>query len=478
MNEFNNGISRRGFIGTITGATAVALLGIDRTAIADRMPDQGLITDYVGRLCYNENPLGPSPEAIEAIQNEAEMAHRYPDWFAESLAARLSSRFDIDASKIICGAGATEILRLCAMAFSEPGSNVIVPNPSYGQFPADCQFFGASARYVDLDDNHRVDLQAMRERVDSDTTAICITNPNNPTATVVDPSELSDFVDDLPDDVVMIVDEAYHDYITDDDYPSAIELVRSGKKVVVVCTFSKVHGLAGARIGYAVGRQSAISSMRSFHIFATVSRPSLEAAKASLDSHQHITDTIDLANQTKEYCFGEFDRMGLLYIPSETNFFMVDVDRDAGWVSGQLASRNIYVRTGWGMPQHLRVSTGLMDEMVDFIEAIEDILNELGAGGEPPKPRFTELFQAYPNPFNSSTQIRIYLPKTANTSLEIFDIRGRLVRKLANRVLGAGEHSFVWNGTDYNNKSVSSGSYFYRLTSGDDVLTRRMLLIK
>ncbi len=208
MNEYKNGISRRGFIGTITGATAVALLGFDRKAVAGRTPDHGMIADYVGRLCFNENPLGPSPEAIEAIQSEAEMAHRYPDWFAESLVTRLSSRFDISANKIICGAGGTEILRLSAMAFSSPGSNVVVPNPSYGQFPADCQFFGATARYVDLDGDHRVDLQAMMEHVDSDTSAVCITNPNNPTATIVDPSELSDFVDDLPADVVTIIDEA------------------------------------------------------------------------------------------------------------------------------------------------------------------------------------------------------------------------------------------------------------------------------
>ncbi len=478
MNEIFNGISRRGFIGTITGATAVALLGLDRKAIADSVPDQGMITDYVGRLCFNENPLGPSPEAIQAIQSEAEMAHRYPDWFAESLAAQLASRFDIGADKIICGAGGTEILRLCAMAFSEPGSNVVVPNPSYGQFPADCQFFGAVARYVDLDDNHRVNLQAMRESVDSDTSAVCITNPNNPTATIIDPSELSDFVDDLPEEVVTIIDEAYYHYITVNDYPSAIDLVRSGKNVVVVRTFSKVFGLAGARIGYAIGLQEALSAMRSFQLYATVSRPSLEAAKASLDSQQHMTDTIDLANQTKEYCFGEFDRMGLSYIPSETNFFMVDVGRDAGSVTAQLASRNIYVRNGWGMQHHLRVSTGLMEEMVDFIEALEDILNELGTGDEPTKPRQAELFQAYPNPFNSSTKIRIYLPKTAKTRLEVFDIRGRLVNKLADRVLGAGEHLFVWNGDNLNNKSISSGAYFYRLTSGDDVITRRMLLLK
>jgi histidinol-phosphate aminotransferase len=478
MNGYNNRISRRGFMGTISGATALALLGLDRKAVADRIPDRGLITDYVGRLCYNENPLGPSQAAIEAIQNEAGMAHRYPDWFAESLATRLSSHFDIPSNKIICGCGATEIIRLSAMVLSNPGSNVVAPYPSYGQFPSDCQFFGASARYVDLDSDHRIDLEAMRDQVDSNTSAVCITNPNNPTATLLDPSQLSDFVDDLPPEVVTIIDEAYYHYISVPDYPLAVDMVRSGKNVIAIHTFSKVYGLAGARIGYAIGPQGIVSSMRAYQIYATVSRPSLEAAKVSLDAHQHITDTVDLANQTKEYCFGEFDRMGLQYIPSETNFFMVDVDREAGWVSSQLASRGIYVRTGWGMPHHLRVSTGTMDEMADFTTALEDILNELGAGNEPLKPRMTELLQAYPNPFNSSTRIKIYLPKAAETRLEVFDIRGRLVKQLVDRSLGAGEHSFIWNGTNYDKKSVSSGSYFYRLTSGDDVITRRMLLVK
>jgi hypothetical protein len=130
------------------------------------------------------------------------------------------------------------------------------------------------------------------------------------------------------------------------------------------------------------------------------------------------------------------------------------------------------------MPHHLRVSTGTMEEMVDFITALDEILTPLKAGEDPPKPAMTELYQAYPNPFNSSTRIRIYIPNSSKVKLEIFDIRGRLVKTLVDRGLGAGEYRYGWNGTNNAGVTVTSGSYFYRLISGDDVITRRMILLK
>jgi histidinol-phosphate aminotransferase len=474
---------------TITGAAAIALIGYERRAYAGASPGKELLTDYIGRLCYNENPLGPSPLALEAIRDNAGMAHRYPDWYAESLQAVLASRYNLSSGHIICGAGATEILRLCAMALSQQGGNVVAPYPSYGQFPADAELFGSSARYVELDADYRVDLREVINKVDQDTTAVCITNPNNPTGAVVDPKELTDFVDNLPTHVVTVIDEAYLEYISSlltpwsfKSYPSAIDLVRSGKNVIVVKTFSKVYGLAGARIGYAVGPPAVISSMRANQIYATISRPSLEAAKASLDDGSHIMNTLKLAQDTKEYCFHQLDQMGLEYIPSQTSFFMVDVGREADPVRVQLAQRGIYVRTGWGMPKHLRVSTGTKQEMIDFIEALAEILggirDPLANVNDPDVPASFELYQAYPNPFNSSTNIRVLLPISAPLKLEIFDIQGRVVKTLVDRIMGAGEHSFVWNGTNRSGHSVSSGSYFYRLTSGDNVITKKMILLK
>ena len=463
------------------------MLKFDRQALADTHPGEPILTDYRGRLCYNENPLGPSPAAIEAIIDEAAMSHRYPDWFAESLASRLAEHYDVPTSKVICGNGATEILRLCAMAFAEPGHNVVSPYPSYSQFPGDAQFFGASVRYADLDAEYRVDLDNVRARVDSNTTCVCLTNPNNPTGTIFNPGRLGEFIDSLPQGVVTLIDEAYYEFINGPVggnefnhgyYPSAIDLVKDGKKIVVIKTFSKVHGLAGARIGFAMGPSSEISAMRSNQTFATITRTSLEAAKAALSDIQHIADTVDLANQAKEHCYGEFESMELDYIPSVANFLMVDVG-DADEVAAALADYGIYVRTGWGMPNHLRVSMGHLDEMRDFTEALRLILNgrggKISGAGVPNQP---QLYQAYPNPFNTSALIKIVLPQSLPVRLEIFDIRGSLVNRLADRSLSAGPHSFGWNGSAASGERVASGSYFYRLTAGDAVITRRLILIK
>ncbi len=479
MGNHENNISRRGFIGTITGAAAMSLIGLERRALADVSPGGGIIADYVGRLCYNENPLGPPAAAITAIEDEAEMAHRYPDWYAESLISALATRYDLPSNKIVCGAGATEILRLCAMATCHSdGGNVVVPTPSYGQFPADAQLLGTLVRSVTLDSNHTVDLAAMMNRVDENTTAVCITNPNNPTATLLNMADLETFVNALPAGVITIVDEAYYEYISDPNYPTAIDLIRLGKNVVVVKTFSKVYGLAGARIGFAIGQIDFMNQLRALRLYAMISRPSLEAAKEALNEDQHVAATVDLANQTKAYCFAEFDRMNLSYIPSETNFFMVNVGTNAGPVAAALASRGIYVRTGWGMTDYLRVSTGTMAEMQSFITELEDILTTVISTGSPPLPQNVELYQSYPNPFNSSTMIKIYLPQISKTRLEIFDIRGRLVTKLVDDILSAGEYGFRWNGRNSSGHHVSSGSYFYRLSAGEDVITRRMTLVR
>jgi histidinol-phosphate aminotransferase len=472
------GLQRREFIATITGAAAASLLKLDRTAFADNPPGGGVLTDYVGRLCYNENPLGPSPDAVAAIEAEAGMAHRYSDWFAESLVSAIGDKYGFSANRIVCGAGASEILRMCAMITCGPGTNVVVPTPSYWQFPADAQLLGSSVRNAGLDSNHKVDFEAMLNQVDGNTAAVCITNPNNPTATVYNPDDLLNFVDALPDGVVTIIDEAYYDYIDLPGYTSALDLITLGKNVIVVKTFSKVYGLAGARIGFAIGLSSTMSDMRAVRILASVSRPALEAAKAALGDAQHVADTVSLATDAKNYCFNEFDRMNLTYIPSHASFFMVDVGVDSGWVRGELASRNIYVRDGWGMPHHLRVSTGTMEEMQSFITELEDILTSMRSDKELPLPKQTTMYQAYPNPFNSSTQIRIYLRNTMHAKLEVFDIRGRQVNKLVDNILTAGEYSYRWTGRNMTGKNVTSGAYFYRLTAGDDVITKRMLLVR
>ena len=476
--KFNGSLNRRDFISTITGAAAASLLTFDKRAIAREEPHISLADDYLGRLCYNENPLGPAPAVMKTLADNAYMAHRYPDWYSESLCSDIATKYGVSSANVICGSGATEILRLCALAFATPGYNVVVPNPSYSQFPTDASLFGCSVRYASLDSEHGVSLSAISSLINSSTKAVCITNPNNPTGTVLDDNELATFIRAQPSRITVIIDEAYLDYVPEITHHSAIDLVRENRNVVVIKTFSKVHGLAGARVGFAITSSSNVSSMGNYQYIATLSRPSLEAARAALKEDSHINETVTLANDMKDRCFQRFAEMGLSYIPSVTSFFMVDVGRNADEVRSLLASRGIYVRSGWGMTNHLRVSTGVKEDMDNFLDSLEDILSSMPPSGAPVPLNTTELFQATPNPFNSSTMIRINLPESRYTRLEIFDIQGRLVEKLVDGYLGPGQHSFVWHGTSSQGITVASGAYFYRLTAGNDSIVRRMLMLK
>jgi hypothetical protein len=218
--------------------------------------------------------------------------------------------------------------------------------------------------------------------------------------------------------------------------------------------------------------------MEAYHIYATVSKCSLEAAIAALDDSTHVADTVALAEQAKTYCFNQFDIMGLEYIPSQTNFFMVDVDTDADSIRNQLSDRGIYVRTGWGMPQHLRVSTGTMQEMETFINALADILGITSARRLVETPRVTSLGGNYPNPFTSKTSVSYSVAKGGRVLIQIFNIKGQLVRTMVNEYKLPGRYGFEWDGRNDRGAPVSAGSYFCRMTAGRNVETRRMIVVR
>jgi histidinol-phosphate aminotransferase len=482
-----HGISRRNFFGLAAGTAALALSELPlasasgATQFLAHTPPAGpaavdLWRDYVGRLCYNENPLGPSPLARAAMSEGLDLGHRYSDWYAESLRQDLAGIHQVGTAQIVAGCGGTEMLHLCALGFAEPGGNVIYPIPSYGQFDTDCAFMGASVRYVPLDANHRINLNAMASQVDGGTFAVGLTNPNNPTATALSASAIASFVNSLPAGVVTVIDEAYHEYVHDPNYASAVDLVRQGKDVVVIRTFSKIFGLAGVRIGYAVGPANRMAAAGAWQTWGTVSRPALDASRAALNDSQHISDTVSLNDQAKAYCFAEFGSMGLTYIPSETNFFMVNVGRSAAPVAAELAARGVNVRTGWGMPQHLRVSTGTMEDMQAFITALREILGPSGVSSET-SPRSTALYGNYPNPVISATRIVYSIGRPSKVELRIFDAQGRLLRTLVDAERAPGFFDAPWDRLDESGRRVPAGCYFYRLGAAEVTQTRRMILI-
>jgi len=473
----SSGLSRRSFFGMAAAGAALPLVRPSSVLATPgaNVVAPGLLRDYTGRLCYNENPLGPAPAAVTAMIDDVDMAHRYTDWFAESLRDDLADMFGLARNNIIAGTGASEILRLCAYAFSGPDGNVVCPYPSYGQFSSDAEFMGSTAIISDLDANHRVDLADVASKIDEFTTAVCITNPNNPTATVLPIADIEAFMAAVPPTVTVIVDEAYHDFVQDPNYDSAISLLATYKNLVIIRTFSKVYGLAGMRIGYAVADPSQIGPMQAWHQWGTVNRLGLAAAKAALTDTDHVTATVDLINQGKQYCYAEFDSMSLEYIPSETSFFMVWVG-NAEQVASALNDAGYKVRTGWGMPEWLRVSCGTMDEMYGFIAALRNIMFPQG-GIQPANPLRTSLHGNFPNPARGGTRIGFDLAHTAEVELEIFDLHGRLIRTLVKGRRPVGHYNQVWNGLDNQGYPAPAGSYLYRLIAGEHEQIRRMILL-
>ncbi len=459
------GLSRRQFINSAAaGLSYLFIPGVGRVKA-----DPGTLMgtdDYTGRLCYNENPLGPSSDAIIAMQDAADMAHRYPDWRSSNLESQIATYLGVQQGNICVGAGATGVIRLVADAFLNAGDEMITATPTYSQMATEAVANGATVVHVPVDVNYEIDLSAISQAITANTKMISLVNPNNPLATIIKKTDMDSFLGSLPSGIVVVVDEAYHYYVQSADYESCIPHIVAGLPVVVIRTFSKAHGLAGARIGYAVASSGYTAQIGSSQLWGTVSNVSQAAAAAALADTTHVTNTVTLNNDAKNYLKTGFTNLGLNYIPSETSFMMFDTGTTATTVAGQLASAGYQVRTGWGMPQHIRVSTGLMVEIQGFISALSTIITGSGIIDKAPLKSF-ELSSVYPNPFNSSCKIKISTVTNEKVQLTIYDTLGRKIKTLLNETLNPGTHLIPWDGKDIFGKAVASGVYVFSLIQGE-----------
>ena len=469
-----NQVTRREFLHTsLAGLSVMFLPGIGRVkARPFGFTHHG---ETYGRLCYNENPLGPSPLALEAMHEAAPNAHRYPDWFSGSLENYIAVHHDLSGSNICAGAGATEIIRLIADAFLSVGDEMITANPTYTQMAHEATTNGATVVYVPVGHDYVIDLDTISKVINGRTRLISLVNPNNPLATVIQKQDMERFLYSLPSQIIVVVDEAYHNYVQTSDYESCIRYVLKGLPVIVVRTFSKIYGLAGARIGYSVASTQHTGQIASSQNFGMVSNISQAAARASLDDEQHVADTITLNNQAKDILIAGFETLELDYIPSETNFMMFDTNTNASWVASRLASNGYQVRVGWGMPQHIRVSTGTIEEMEGFIEILGKILRQ-GVSGDA-APTFG-LNRISPNPFTSQCTIKISTLGREKVSLTVYDTAGRKVQTLVNSVLEPGTHNIIWDGKDVYGRRVASGVYIVNLLQGEFATNSRVTLVR
>ena len=338
----------------------------------------GLPADFaIIKLASNENVLGPSPLAIEAMKRAAPGVWLYPDDTCFELKNALSKFWDLSTDSFITGNGSDEIIHFLGQAFLDGarGDEVIFGDPSFVQYKscalmADCAFHS-----VPLTEDYRHDLVAMKARVSDKTRLIFIANPNNPTGTVVSKSELETLLDGLPPHVVVVMDEAYHEYNADPNSPRAMDYI-AHHNVIGLHTFSKAYALAGLRVGYGFGRPELMRFLAQVRGPFNVNMLAQTAAVAALGDQQHIKNSVQTNARGREQLSKAFDEMKLEYIPSQANFILVNIGVDSQSVFNDLLREGVIVRTGtpFGMPNWVRVTVGTKEMNETFVAALKKIL--------------------------------------------------------------------------------------------------------
>ncbi|ANS74848.1 histidinol-phosphate aminotransferase [Paenibacillus yonginensis] len=332
--------------------------------------------EEVIKLASNENPYGSSPKALEAVRAELANISLYPDGSAAELAQALAAHLGVEQDQLIFGCGSDEVICLIARAFFLPGDENIMADQTFSVYKSNADIEGAVSIEVPLKDGVH-DLEAMLAAVTERTKVIWICNPNNPTGTIIPSDELKAFLERVPERVMVVLDEAYYEYVTDETYPNGIPLISQYKNVVVLRTFSKIYGLASLRIGYGVGDASVIKLINQVREPFNTSRFAQAAALAALNDQSFIADCRRKNREGIEYLNREFDRLGLNYFPAHGNFIMVDVRTSAVEMFQALLKLGIIIRSGFGKyPNYIRVSVGTEEQNRKFIAALERVLKE------------------------------------------------------------------------------------------------------
>ncbi|UCH34607.1 MAG: histidinol-phosphate transaminase [Armatimonadota bacterium] len=339
------------------------------------------LTDIV-KLASNENPLGPSPLALEAMKKAIEETRLYPDndWY--HLRREVAEHLGLPSEQVAIGRGSDEIILQIGLAFLRPGDRAFMPEGPFSQYEFTTRLMGGECVMVPMRE-YRYDLRGMARRFDERTKIVWIGNPNNPTGTIVTIEEVTEFMDAAPEDCVVVFDEAYFEYVEDGHYPDTLTMLKEGfENILILRTFSKIYSLAGLRIGYGFGPLPLIEHLMRVRAPFNVSNVAMEAARASLRDHAQIERSVKVNREGKEYLYGEFERLGLAYVPTHANFILLNVAVDCRTVFEGLLRQGVIVRTGdiFGMPTHIRVTIGLPEQNARFIAALEKTLAAVGGG--------------------------------------------------------------------------------------------------
>jgi histidinol-phosphate aminotransferase len=333
-------------------------VGVDPTAII--------------KLASNENPLGPSPKAVQAMRTALENAHLYPDGSGFYLCKAIASKLGLNSENVILGNGSNEVIEFLGHAFLNPGDDVITCQYAFIVYKLLATAF--SVRTIETPSpDYQQNLDAALEAITPKTRLIFIPNPNNPTGTLVSQGAIERFMSRIPDSIIVVFDEAYFEFL--DDPPDTLRYVRERRNVVVLRTFSKVHGLAGLRIGYGIARRDLIEILHKTRQPFNVNSIAQAGAIAALDDEAYLRETKRIVDQGLAFLQQQFAEMRIPFVPAVANFVMVNVG-DGCAVFEKLLQRKIIVRPlkGYGLPEWVRISVGTMEQNKKLIAALKAVL--------------------------------------------------------------------------------------------------------
>jgi histidinol-phosphate aminotransferase len=365
-------LSRRGFVQILGAGAAAAVLRPDLTSLAAAQPVKSTAGAVV-RLSSNENPYGPSPAAFDAMREAFGLAWRYPDEQVDALVADLAKLHGVGSDHILAGDGSSEILKIAAAAFTGPGKPAVMADPTFEALARYASKGGAPIVRVPLTADYRHDVPGLlKAAVGGGLIYLC--NPNNPTATLTPKTQVRDLIAQAPGSTVL-VDEAYFHYADSPDYETVIPLVHDHPNLIVVRTFSKIHGMAGLRLGYAVAHPDTIARLRDQQAWDSLNILVVVAARASLQDAGHLERSRRLNRETRDWLRSSLEGKGYRLLPSETNFVMIDLKQDVGPVIAGLRGRGVEVgRRFQALPQLLRVTIGTRPQMEAFLAAFQKVM--------------------------------------------------------------------------------------------------------
>jgi len=329
------------------------------------------------KMASNENPGGSSPLARKALEKIADQVHLYPDPVNRELRSKLAGRLSVSEDQITVGNGADGVIYNLGMAVIGQGDEIILPELTFAVYETIIRIMRGEPVFTRMD-GLRIDLDHILDHIGNRTKAVFLCNPNNPTGDALPPAEVEEFLNRVPEHILCIVDEAYIDFTPQEYRPDTFGIFRRGKRnLFIKRTYSKIYGLAGLRIGYGVGDSGLINLIHRVKPPFDVSIAAEYCALQALDDRDFYRETLQQIDKEKAYFYRELDSLGISYIPTYTNFLLIDVGDDTVEISKKLMKRGVIVRpmNGYGLPTSIRVTLGLHQENVAFFKALREVLN-------------------------------------------------------------------------------------------------------